>query len=171
MDCLPSDPTRPSFDTFLTQGCRDDVNPNYKSAASSLAIKAVKCESNILACALGAFLDEIYDNSLKDLADVKASYATVNDPSAPPTVTFDSASDIHLFTSETATKLFKNKRRTDLRIVGVSNVPGPADFEGGLNLQVYDDAGNSYTLQLGTAYASRDVPLNLLSVALVIREG
>jgi hypothetical protein len=171
MDCLPSDPTRPSFDTFLTQGCRDDVNPNSKSAASSLAIKAIKCESNILACALGAFLDEIYDNSLKDLADVKASYATVNDLSAPPTVTFDSASDIHLFTSETATKLFKNKRRTDLRIVGVSNVPGPADFEGGLNLQVYDDTGNSYTLQLGTAYASRDVPLNLLSVALVIREG
>jgi hypothetical protein len=58
-----------------------------------------------------------------------------------------------------------------MRVIGVSGVSTAAHMEGDFTLKVADEDGHHYEVALGTSYASEDAPLNLLSVALLLREG
>ena len=83
----------------------------------------------------------------------------------------DSGSNIHLLTLEVARRLFREHSTSNLKIIGVSNVPVAASVEGQLCLSVQDFMGRAYNLDLGKAFAMKDVPMNLLSVSQILKLG
>ena len=79
---------------------------------------------------------------------------------------FDSGSNIHLLTLKDARRLFSEHKTSNLKVIGVSHVPVVAPAEGQLCLSVQDTMGRPYNLDLGKAFAMKDVPMNLISVQL-----
>ena len=104
------------------------------------------------------FMKRIYDESLKS-KDVRSACAARGTKKAISPMFLDSGSDIHLIRTEDANKLFKNKRQTNLRVMGVSGVPSAARMEGDCTLNVADEDGHLFEIDLGTSYASDFVPL------------
>jgi hypothetical protein len=84
---------------------------------------------------------------------------------------FDSGSNIHLLTLKDARRLFSEHKTSHLKVIGVSNVPVVASAEGQLCLSVQDTMGRSYNLDLGKAFAMKDVPMNLISVSEILKLG
>ena len=88
------------------------------------------------------------------------------------TFTFDSGANVHLLSLEAAMALFANSRVATLRITGISGTSTKADLVGHLIIRVQDPAsGQVYFVDLGKAYGMKSVPLNLLSVSMLIKAG
>jgi hypothetical protein len=85
-------------------------------------------------------------------------------------IALDSGSEIHLFSSRAAEKYFSKRRSTTLKIVGVAGSQ-TASSAGDLVLDVMDSNGVRFGLSLGVAYALDAVPMNLLSVSALLKEG
>ena len=85
-------------------------------------------------------------------------------------IALDSGSEIHLFSSRAAEKYFSKRRSTTLKIVGVAGSQ-TASSAGDLVLDVMDSNGVRFGLSLGVAYALDAVPMNLLSVSALMKEG
>jgi hypothetical protein len=78
---------------------------------------------------------------------------------------FDSGSNIHLLTLKDARRLFSEHKTSNLKVIGISNVPVVAYAEGQLCfLSVQDTMARSHNFDLGKAFAMKDVPMNLISV-------
>ena len=90
-----------------------------------------------------------------------------------PVVTFmlDSASDIHVIQLREAIKYFSEKSNSNLKVLGVSGNVTRADLRGHLVIVVEDDGGNKHNIDLGIAHGMEQVPVNLLSVSLLLRSG
>jgi len=84
---------------------------------------------------------------------------------------FDSGSNIHLLTLKDARNLFSEYKTSHLKVIGVSNVPVVASAEGQLCLSVQDTMDRSYNLDLGKAFAMKDVPMNLIMVSEILKLG
>jgi hypothetical protein len=84
---------------------------------------------------------------------------------------FDSGSNIHLLTLKDARSLFSEHKTSNLKVIGVSNVPVVAFAERQLCLSVQDTMGRSCNLDLGKAFALKDVPMNLISVSDFLKLG
>jgi hypothetical protein len=82
-------------------------------------------------------------------------------PSPSLRMVFDTGSNIHLLTLKDARRLFNEHKSSNLKVIGVSNVPVVASAEGLLCLSVQDTMGRFYNLDLGKAFAMKDVPTNL----------
>jgi len=117
-----------------------------------------------LCYAYNDFLQQLYNSSLP----LKQSYAAL--PAQKLILTFDSASNIHYWKLADARKFFKSRKSSTLTVVGVSATPEKASFEGDLDLTVLDEHGNKFKLK-GRAFASSTLPVNLLSVSVLIGEG
>ena len=93
--------------------------------------------------------------------------------SGDPLVTFtlDSASDIHVIQLKEAIKYFSEKSDSNLKVLGVSGNVTRADLQGHLVIVVEDDNGNKHNIDLGIAQGMEQVPVNLLSVSLLLRSG
>jgi len=166
-----------------SSGASNDIRHDFKSfisAASgestpksqSFNLKSFRSvEHPHLTAPFGDFIRRIYDESLRNMDARSVCTARGAEEFAPPVLTVDSGSDIHLFRMEDANKLFKNKRQSNLRVVGVSGVPSDTRMQGDVTLKVADDDGHILEVDLGTSYASDHVPLNLLSASLLLREG
>ena len=88
------------------------------------------------------------------------------------TFTFDSGANVHLLSLKAAMALFANSRVATLRITGISGTSTKADLVGHLIIRVQDPAsGHVYFVDLGKAYGMKSVPLNLLSVSMLIKAG
>ena len=88
------------------------------------------------------------------------------------TFTFDSGANVHLLSLEAAMALFANSRVATLRITGISGTSTKADLVGHLIIRVQDPvSGQVYFVDLGKAYGMKSVPLNLLSVSMLIKAG
>ena len=87
------------------------------------------------------------------------------------TATFDSGSNIHLWSLKDARNFFRDIRASNLRVQGISKIPALADSEGHLVVSVEDSHGNKFNINMGKAYALDDMTVNLLSVSLLIRKG
>jgi hypothetical protein len=84
---------------------------------------------------------------------------------------FDSGSNIHLLTLKDARRLFSEHKTSNLKVIGVSNVPVVASAEEQLCLSVQDTMGRSYNMDVGKAFAMKDVPMNLISVSQILKLG
>ena len=82
----------------------------------------------------------------------------------------DSGSEVHLLTPEAAHKYFSRLRAANLRIIGVTGVKN-AKSAGDLILSVVDQHGVRFSLRLGVAYAMDSLPMNLLSVSQLCKQG
>jgi len=93
--------------------------------------------------------------------------------SGSPLVTFtlDSASDIHVIQLREAIKYFSKKSNSNLKVLGVSGNVTRADLQGHLVIVVEDDDGKKHNIDLGIAHGMEQVPVNLLSVSLLLRSG
>ena len=93
--------------------------------------------------------------------------------SGDPLVTFtlDSASDIHVIQLKEAIKYFSEKSDSNLKVLGVSGNVTRADLQGHLVIVVEDGNGNKHNIDLGIAQGMGQVPVNLLSVSLLLRSG
>jgi len=87
------------------------------------------------------------------------------------TFTLDSASDIHVIQLKEAIKYFSEKSDSNLKVLGVSGNVTRADLQGHLVIVVEDDNGNKHNIDLGIAQGMAQVPVNLLSVSLLLRSG
>ena len=88
------------------------------------------------------------------------------------TFTIDSGSTVHVLTLEAAQQLLHWKERSHLQIVGVSGSSSRADVCGHLLICVRDPhSGAQYLIDLGIAHGMKDCPLNILSVALLMKAG
>ena len=93
--------------------------------------------------------------------------------SGDPLVTFtlDSASDIHVIQLKEAIKYFSEKSDSNLKVLGVSGNVTRADLQGHLVIVVEDDNGKKHNIDLGIAHGMEQVPVDLLSVSLLLRSG
>jgi hypothetical protein len=128
-------------------------------------ISKVSTSDPHLCYAVNEFMDELfcttsrcYKSSVKDLTS--GVYAKV-----------DSASNVHLWSLKDARKFFHSPRGTRMRVIGVSKAAVPADCEGYLVVVLEDALGNQYEMHLGLAYAMKDLPVNLLSVSLLLKQN
>ena len=91
------------------------------------------------------------------------------------TFTIDSGSTVHILTLEAAQQLLHSKEPSRLQVVGVSGKSTRADVCGHLLICVRDStlasANTNYVIDLGIAHGMRDCPLNILSVALLMKAG
>ena len=88
------------------------------------------------------------------------------------TFTFDSGANVRLLSLKATMALFANSRVATLRITGISGTSTKADLAGHLVIRVQDPAsGQVYFVDLGKAYGMKSVPLNLLSVSMLIKAG
>ena len=87
------------------------------------------------------------------------------------TFTLDSASDIHVIQLKEAIKYFSEKSDSNLKVLGVSGNVTRADLQGHLVIVVEDGNGNKHNIDLGIAQGMGQVPVNLLSVSLLLRSG
>ena len=83
----------------------------------------------------------------------------------------DSSSNIHLLKMFAALRLLRERRATQMRVLGVANHSVSADFSGRIRLSLFDPSGRVYNIDMGTAFAMEKVPLNLLSVSQLLRKG
>jgi len=152
-----------------TQSYKGQSSVSSGISRRHLKVDSVSCNDSSLCHAFAAFLDEMYTSCVTDRDD-RSSYA-VRSSSSTATVTFDSGADVHVWSSVDAQKFFTGKRGTSLRIIGVSNKPSAASFEGGLDVRFQDKDGNEFDMNLGTSYAVDDLPLNLLSISKLLEVG
>ena len=88
------------------------------------------------------------------------------------TFTIDSGSTVHVLTLKAAQQLLHWKEPSHLQIVGVSGSSSRADVCGHLLICVRDPtSGAEYLIDLGIAHGMKDCPLNILSVALLMKAG
>ena len=85
--------------------------------------------------------------------------------------TFDSAADVHVMTLQAANDLFSTQSASNLRLVGVTGSLKRADLKGHLVICVEDSLGIRHHIDCGIAHGVSTCPLNLLSVALLIKQG
>ena len=89
--------------------------------------------------------------------------------------TIDSGSTVHVLTLEAAEQLLSSKGPSRLQVVGVSGKSTRADVCGHLLICVRDPSKDAesanYIIDLGVAHGMRDCPLNILSVALLMKAG
>ena len=76
----------------------------------------------------------------------------------------DSGSNIHLPKMDAALKLLRERRATQVRLLGVANHSVSAGFSGQLRLSLSDTSGHVYNTGMGAAFAMEKVPMNFLSV-------
>ena len=88
----------------------------------------------------------------------------------PATATFDSGSNVHIWSLKDARKFYRDIRASNLRVQGISTIPALANSEGHLVVSVADSHGHTFDIDMGTAYALDDMTVNLFSVSLLIRE-
>ena len=132
-----------------------------------------------LLCASPDFLVRLCQSVIADdtsTAVVNASSATL--PIVPRVepprfvFTFDSGSNVHVFTLDTALALFSRIGSSNLTVVGVSGSSTRADLLGHVVLSIQDPAsGTVYHVDLGPAHGMRGCPLNLLSLSLLMKVG
>ena len=103
-------------------------------------------------------------------AEGKAMAAAASHDPPKKIFSFDSGSQIHLLTLETAREYFFDHRVSNLRVLGVSGTKA-ADLEGHLVLLLAAPDGTQHHLDLGVAHGMAGCPLNLLSVSLLIKMG
>ena len=89
----------------------------------------------------------------------------------PVTFTLDSGSDVHVIQLDDAVKYFTSKCASNLKVLGVSGTTSSAELQGHLVIVVQDDLGVLYKIDLGLAHGMSNVPVNLLSVSLLIKSG
>jgi hypothetical protein len=97
----------------------------------------------------------------------------VGAPSAHPVeFTFDSGSSHHILSFAAALLLFRDPKKSSLRVLGVSGQHTEADLEGHVVLSLEDPStGEKYLVDLGMAHSMRECPVNLLSISLLIAQG
>jgi len=86
-------------------------------------------------------------------------------------LSLDSAADIHLLNSKRAQSLLTNIEPAHLKVFGVSTVPAIASEKGHLRLNLAASDGKRYGMDLGVAYSIDDLPVNILSIALMLDQG
>ncbi len=85
---------------------------------------------------------------------------------------FDSGSDHHVLSLAAAQALFRDKKPSTLRVLGVSGQHTNAELQGHLILSIIDiTSGDKYRVDLGEAHGMQACPVNLLSVSLLIQSG
>ena len=89
----------------------------------------------------------------------------------PVTFTLDSGSDVHVIQLDEAVKYFTSKSASNLKVLGVSGNTSSADLQGHLVIVVQDERGEMYKIDLGLAHGMSSVPVNLLSVSLLMKSG
>jgi len=86
-------------------------------------------------------------------------------------LSLDSAADVHLLNADQAHKLLTDIEPAQLQVHGVSAVPALADEKGLLRLDLTSADGRRFNMNLGTAYILKDLPINIISVALMLEQG
>ena len=86
-------------------------------------------------------------------------------------LSLDSAADVHLLNTDQAHKLLTDIEPAQLQVHGVSAVPALADEKGLLRLDLTSADGRRFNMNLGTAYILKDLPINIISVALMLEQG
>jgi hypothetical protein len=154
--------TRASFNSSIS-------NPDI----DLVTISKVTTDDPHLCYAFNEFLDKLFTTSIKvsqcyrNSTNLNVSKLTQR----RTMVKFDSASNIHLWSLEEARKFFQSPRGTRMKVVGVSNASIPTSMEGILVIVLEDENGNKYTMNLGIAYGLKDLPVNLLSVSLLLKQN
>ena len=87
------------------------------------------------------------------------------------TFTLDSASDIHVIQLNEAVKYFSEKSESNLKVLGVSGQSTRADLQGHFVIVVEDNEGKMFQIDLGLTHGMAQIPVNLLSVSLLLRSG
>ena len=94
-----------------------------------------------------------------------------NSGSSMVTFTLDSASDIHVIQLNEAVKYFSEKSESNLKVLGVSGQSTRADLQGHFVIVVEDNEGKMFQIDLGLTHGMAQIPVNLLSVSLLLRSG
>jgi len=85
---------------------------------------------------------------------------------------FDSGSTHHILSFDAAVSLFRDPKKSNLRVLGVSGHHTEADLQGRLVLALEDPTtGEKYLVDLGIANSMKECPVNLLSISLLIEAG
>ena len=144
--------------------CKEDL--------TCVADGAVEVEEKALLAAPPHLFKE-FVNSIEQFKTVsrKSTQSSLSKELKALVFNLDSGSEVHLLTLQDAIKLFGERRISNLRVIGV-NGSSRAEFMGKLIIRVQDPGtGEVYLLDLGPAHGMRELPDNLLSVALLIRSG
>ena len=139
---------------------------------SSTAKGGISAEEKVLLAA-PPHLFQQFVNSIEQFrsAAVETRKALLSKELSAFVFTLDSGSETHLITLNDAEKLFGAKGVSNLKVIGV-NGSSRAEFKGKLIIRVQNqESGEVYLLDLGYGHAMRELPDNLLSVALLIKSG
>ncbi len=140
-----------------------------------ITVSKITTEDPHLCYAFNEFLDELHSTSVNASRcyrnSVDGSKLVKLSPQRSAVVKFDSASNIHLWSLEDAREFFRSKRGTRMKVVGVSNVSIPTSLEGMLVIVMEDINGHKYEMNLGVAYGLKNLPVNLLSVSLLLKQN
>ena len=98
-------------------------------------------------------------------------FESENTHAEPVTFTLDSGSDIHVIQLHEAIKYFSDKSHSNLKVLGVSGNTTRADLQGHLIIIVEDNKGTLFEIDLGVAHGMNQIPVNLLSVSLLLKSG
>jgi hypothetical protein len=160
-------PYRSSFQKVL-------LCENFNDSIDAFAVQPMELGQMLLEPEAGLFESLIssvlgVDNSQGGICGLSAA-----SESKMFTFTIDSGSTVHILTLAAAQQLLHAKEPSRLQVVGVSGKSTRADVCGHLLICVRDSALDSnvnYVIDLGIAHGMRDCPLNILSVALLMKAG
>ena len=144
----------------------------HSCQASPGAHTGISAEEKVLLAA-PAHLFQQFVNSVEEFRSTayKVQKALFSKELSAFVFTLDSGSETHLITLEDAAKLFGDTGVSNLKVIGV-NGSSRAEFKGKLIIRVQNqESGEVYLLDLGYGHAMRELPDNLLSVALLIKSG
>ena len=165
-------PYRSSFQKVL-------LCENFNDSIDAFAVQPMELEQMLLEPEAGLFESLIssvlgVDNSQGGMQGGICGLSAASE-SKMLTFTIDSGSTVHILTLAAAQQLLHAKEPSRLQVVGVSGKSTRADVCGHLLTCVRDSALDSknvnYVIDLGIAHGMRDCPLNILSVALLMKAG